>query len=857
MEEKVFTNTTNGGPVFVYVKDGRITRIRPMVFNENDARTWTLDIDGKKYTHPHKAAVAPFAMLERTKVYSADRIKYPYKRIDWDPKSNRHPENRGKSQYERISWKEALDIVAAEIKRIRETYGPEAVGAVSSSHHYFGNIGYWQSTFLRFFMLLGHTFAVESPISWEGWVWGAVHAYGYFWRLAIPEHNDLLEDALRHTKLIVQWSSDPDTGRSQYGAGALRRLWLREKGIKQIFIDPFCNYTAVIHGEKWIPIRPGTDSALALAIAHVWIDEDTYDHDYVANRTYGFDQFKKYVMGEEDGVPKTPKWAEAITGVKAWTTRALAREWASKNTMLGCGAQSNMGGACRTAYGHEWARLMVLLLAMQGMGKPGVNMWATTVGGPLDLSVDFPGYSRLGINFLSKSGLPKNPVTQTIWKPRYHEAILEPPQHWRSEGFCGHSIEEQFTHHTYPLPGKSEIKMLYKYGGSNIGTNLNTNKWIKAYQSPKLEMVVNQSIFWDPETYLADIILPACTSMERNDICEYHNCDGYHRHSNQSGCTHRLAVYQQKCIEPLYESKSDYQIFSDLAERLGIKEAFTEGNTEEDWIEKMFHSSSLPKYISFEEFKKKGYFIFPFPKDYKPTPGMRWFYEGRPCDSDDRNPNVKTGKPQATGFGFLGDEGDQKPKAASAGKPHLLATYSGKIEFCSQSLMAHEPDDEERPPVPHYIPSWEGHTSELAKKYPLQLITPHPRYAYHTQYDTHTPWIMDVPGNRILKDGYYWHTTRISPVDAEARGIKNGDIVKLYNDRGAVLGIAQVTERMMPGVIHSYYGSSKYDPLEIGKPGSIDKGGCVNLLTSSRPMSKNAPGAAWNSCLIEVEKWEV
>jgi trimethylamine-N-oxide reductase (cytochrome c) len=476
---------------------------------------------------------------------------------------------------------------------------------------------------------------------------------------------------------------------------------------------------------------------------------------------------------------------------------------------------------------------MVLLAAMQGMGKPGVNMWGTTTGAPLDMSFDFPGYSRLGINFLSKSGLPKNPATQVVWKPRLHEAILEPPQHFRSEGFCGASIEAQFTHHTYPEPGKSEMKMLYKYGGSNIGTGVNTNKWVKAYQSPKLELVVNQSIFWDPETYLADIILPACTVFERNDISEWGNCDGFHRFANQSGNSHRVVIYQQKAIEPLYESKADYQIFSDLAERLGFKEAFTEGNTAEDWIEKMFYSSSLPKYISFEEFKKKGYFVAPLPKDYKPAPGMRWFYEGRACDTDDLNPKRNTEK------------------------AHELGTYTGKIEFVSQSLMAHEPDDEERPPMPRYIPSWEGHRSELAKKYPLQLIMPHPRYGYHTQYDTHAAWITDIPGNRILKDGYYWHTTRIHPVDAEARGIRNGDIVKLYNDRGAVLGIAQVTERVMPGVIHSYEGSSKYDPVERGKLGSVDRGGCVNLLSPSRPMSKNAPGPAWNSCLIEVAKWEV
>ena len=205
-----------------------------------------------------------------------------------------------------------------------------------------------------------------------------------------------LEDALRNTELIVHWSNDPDTTRSQYGAGALWRLWLRERGIKQIFIDPFCNYTAVIHGDKWIPIRPNTGAALALAIMHVWIEENTYDHDYVAKRTVGFEEFKRSVTGGRDGVPKTPEWAAEITGIKARVIRALAREWASKRTMLGAGGDGSMGGACREAYGHEWARLMVLLVAMQGMGKPGVNMWGTTVGGPLDMSFDFPGYSRLG-----------------------------------------------------------------------------------------------------------------------------------------------------------------------------------------------------------------------------------------------------------------------------------------------------------------------------------------------------------------------------------------------------------------------------------------------------------------------------
>jgi anaerobic selenocysteine-containing dehydrogenase len=264
-----------------------------------------------------------------------------------------------------------------------------------------------------------------------------------------------------------------------------------------------------------------------------------------------------------------------------------------------------------------------------------------------------------------------------------------------------------------------------------------------------------------------------------------------------------------------------------------VEEEFTEGNTFDGWIEKMFYVSDLPKYVSFEEFKKKGYYVVPQIENYQSTPALRWFYEGRPCDTPDTS-NPKRG----------------------TDKSHELGTYSGKIEFVSQSLTQHMPDDDERPPLPRYIPSWEGHTSELAEKYPLQLISPHPRYSFHTQHDIHVPWLSEIPGHRVIKGNYAWQVVRLHPVDAEARGLKHGDIIKLYNDRASVLGIAQVTERVRPGVVHSYEGSSQYDPLEPGKAGSTDRGGCINLLTPARMVSKNVPGMAPNSCLIEIAKWE-
>src|SRR4030042_6540650 len=127
MSEQILTQCTVGGSVWVHVKDGVITRIRPIVFDETDPKSWVIDARGKKFTPPRKTTLMPYIVAERSRIYSENRIKYPYKRVDFDPKGKRNPENRGKSGYERISWNDAMDIVAGEMKRIRETYGPAAI----------------------------------------------------------------------------------------------------------------------------------------------------------------------------------------------------------------------------------------------------------------------------------------------------------------------------------------------------------------------------------------------------------------------------------------------------------------------------------------------------------------------------------------------------------------------------------------------------------------------------------------------------------------------------------------------------------------------------------------------------------
>ena len=350
-----------------------------------------------------------------------------------------------------------------------------------------------------------------------------------------------------------------------------------------------------------------------------------------------------------------------------------------------------------------------------------------------------------------------------------------------------------------------------------------------------LEFVVNQSIWFEGETKFADIILPACTNFERWDISEFANCGGYIQHSfNQ--VNHRVILMQHKCIEPLGESKSDFRIFLEIAKRLGFSIMFSEGVTEFDWCRRLFDATDTPKAISWQQFLKKGYYVVPAPPEEMRAPvSFRAFAEDRLKDTPEIAP-------------LPADYTEQVFKG--------LQTQSGKIEFVCSSLMRFDPDDPERPVMTKYIPAWEGHhTTELYAKYPLQLITPHPRYSFHTMGDGKRTWINDIKDHRVLIEDYYYWIVRLNPFDAESRGIRENDLVKVFNDRGAVICAARLTGRVAPGTVHSYEGSAVYDPL--GEPGaSPDRGGCMNILTPGRPIIKKSHSIAANSCLVQIAKWD-
>ena len=845
--ETRYVNQTNGGPVFVYVKDKKIIRITPLEFDHSDALPWSIEARGKTFTPPRRSTISPHGLASKSMVYSNKRLLHPLKRIDFDPNGQRNPQNRGKSGYVQISWEEALDLAANEIKRIRRQHGHGAILNSHSSHHTWGNIGYYLSANIRFMNSIGYTKMVLNPDSWEGWFWGASHHYGYTMRMGTAEPYGQLEDCLKEAEMIVFWSSDPESTCGSYAAfeGTVRRQWAKQLGIKMVHIDPYKNETAAWLGGKWIPIIPGTGPAMAHAIAYVWMTEGLYDKHYIENRTTGFDKFSAYILGEEDGIPKTPEWQEPETGVKAHVLRALARQWGTKRTYLAPGGKgTGFGGANRAATGAQWARSMVCLMAMQGLGRPGVNFGNLTAGAPLDMQFYFPGYADGGIsgdmegtadsvqNYQRMPHLiSMNTSAQKIPRLRIPEALLD----GKTEGYPTDpkSLEGQFLKFRYPAPGHSKIKMLYKYGGSHFGTTMESNRLAKAYQTDGLEFVLNQSIWNEGEAQFADLILPACTNFERTDIGEWASSGGYGHH-NYNQLNHRVIALQHKCIEPLGESKSDFQIFLELSKRLGLSAYFAEAKTELQWCREQFLSSDLSKVISWKQFMKKGYYVVPPEQDVRnraPT-SMRWFYEGRKKDVPEPGP-----LPSEYGDKYL--EG--------------LQTQSGKFEFEPSSLKRFG-QDPERPPINHYIPSWEGRqTKELFDRFPLQLITPHPRFSFHTLGDGKDSVLNDIQEHRILLNGHYFWIARMSTEDAVKRGIKNHDLVKLFNDRGAVICAAVVTERLISGVIHSAESSAEYQPT--GEPGnSPDIGGCVNVLTPKRHMTAKTSASAPNSCLIEVEK---
>ncbi len=377
----------------------------------------------------------------------------------------------------------------------------------------------------------GFTQQVRNPDSWEGWYWGSRHIWGKGLVGMMNPADNIVNDICQNSDMVVVWGGDPETtpwGFRGQLASRLLYFWT-DIGIKQVYINPDLNYGAAVHADKWIPILPNTDAALQLAIMYMWITEDTYDKDYVATHTVGFDKIKAYVLGEEDGVPKTPAWASPKCGVPTWTIKALARDWAKKTVTIG---HYFGGGMARGPYSHEPARLEVVLLGMQGLGKPGVHqaqiaytgMPKNVITGGADHMGPFAALTSqpYGERLLKPHrGTPTAWGKQMIPKVLIEEAIRDGKVEFWGTGGHEEPTSDQFRRYEYPIEkekGGTEIHMMWTDTPCRVTCWGGGGEVMEAFRNPKIECVVAQHPWLENDVLCADIVFPVTTTLECDDI---------------------------------------------------------------------------------------------------------------------------------------------------------------------------------------------------------------------------------------------------------------------------------------------------------------------------------------------------
>lgn len=800
----------------VDVKDGKIVRIRPFRYDRDydpaSFNPWKFEDRGVVFEPKNKELIPPLSLVYKKRVYSKNRILYPLKRVDWDPHGERNPQNRGKSKYRRISWDEAAQIVADELTRVGREYGPYAVYAAGDGHGETKSVHGPHGCQTHLLKLLGgYTYQARNSDSWEGWYWGSKHVWGMD-PVGQATQDNQWKMVARHSDMVLFWGCDPETTPWGFSGQMSSRVcyWLTDMGIDSIYVCPDLNYGAGVHADKWIPVYPNTDAALQLAIAHYWITNDGYDKEYVATHVYGFEEFSDYVLGKNDGIPKTSAWAEPICGVPAHTIKALAKKWSRGPAVI---AHVNGGSLVRGPYSHEPARMEAVLLGMQALGKPGtgqLKFHESNLFGMKEYN-HAPRVEVIPDISASYTGDFFEPPAQIIPKTIVPKAIMtKEPITWYGTTMPGYPREDQFQEYTYPNPEINQrIHMIWTDSPCWTSCVGDGNSYIEALRDPEIETVVVQHPWFENDCMLGDVILPSNTMFETTDIGSCNYSDQYIQ-----------VTYQKQAIEPIGESKSDYEVVLEIAKKLGLEEEYTQGKTVDDYIREGFETCGIQNMISYDEWRKHEYFIVPTAEGWEDdVPVLQKFYE------DPEN--------------------------------HPLLTPTGKLEFKGTQLAQMFPDDEERPPVPHWIAEGETHQETLgtkrAEKYPYLLITNHPRWRVHVQLDD-VPWLREISTCKVTgPDGYQYEPVWINPRDAEKLGVKDGDIVSIYNERGEVLGGALVTPRIMPGVIYQDHGARE-DPIVHGQ---IDRGGSNNLISPKGVISKNCTGEVTSGYLIGIKKVDI
>ena len=696
-------HATHYGPFVAVVKNGKI--IDALTIKQIDAKPTVMLTKG---------------IVDRT--YDSTRVKYPMVRKSYlnnIGKTDKRTYLRGKEPFVRVTWDVAINLVADQIIQTIKEHGNEAI--FNSSYGGWSHAGVLRPNVLigRFFNLIGGCSYTVGDYSGGA---SQVSLPFIIGDMEVYSQQTSWQQIKKNTEIFVLVGVDPyKNNRIEYRVADHQMYpnWdkFKENGIKFISINPQKTTTDKQMGSEWIKIIPNTDTALFLAMSYHLLVNDKYDKEFVKKYTVGFKKVASHLKGEDNTEAKTPEWAEKITGIKASEIKRLAILFSENKTEF-AGAWSLQ----RANHGEMTHWAMINFCALLGnIGLPGEGVgfsWHYGNGGmPSSDSIIATGISQ-GVNQI-ETFCPAS---------RINDMILNPNKEFTRNGGI----------HRYP-----DIKMVYNAGVNFISHQQDTNELLRGLQ--RCHTIINQDPWWNASSRFADIILPASSTLERDDI-------------TSGGTYSNDKVYaMKKVIEPIGESLSDYEIFTKLATKLNIGHQFTEGKSITDIVKASYAKTTAAKTVTFEKFWQDGFVKLPFPKGAE-----NWV----------RHSNFRK----------------------DPNKNHLH-TQSGKIEMFCQQIADFKLDD--CPPLPMFLEPFEYLGN--ADKDQLHVVSPHPYNRLHSQMaNTSIREIDNIKDREFLL---------INSKDAKKRNIKNGDLVELYNKRGSLIAGAKLSDDIMPGVVSIYEGA--------------------------------------------------
>jgi len=747
---KKFRTATQWGVYNVLVEDEKIVAAEPLAIDPDPSPLGQALVDGIQ--HPL-------------------RIKRPSVRRGWLENPDRSRHRRGADEFVELPWDEALELAAIELRRVIEQHGNKSIFAGSYGWASAGRFNHAQSQLHRFINLIGGaTRAMNSYSTAAAQVilphvvapWGQMELEQPSWQEITAGAELVLAFGgipLRNTQVAYGGITEHQSAGGYAGA--------RAAGVQFVNISP--QRSDLSGDSQWLAPRPGTDVALMLGLAFELEISGRADRGFLDKYCVGYDTFRAYLLGTVDGKPKTPAWAAGICDIPAQDIVDLATLMADKRTFIA------MAWSLQRAHHGEQPYWMAVTLACM-LGQVGLTGCGFGFGYGAE---GFVGSSWRRFNWatLSKG---RNPANFAIPVARIADMLLHP----------GAAIDYDGQHIEYP-----NTQLIYWAGGNPFHHHQDLNRLCRAWREPQT-VIVNEP-WWTPVAQWADIVFPATTQLEREDICASSH-DPY-------------AHIMEQAISPQHQARSDHLIFKGLAQQLGIEQQFTEGRSEREWMAHMWQQSD-------QHAAKSGFKL----------PSFEQFWR----DKQYRIPDAPPRSPWLSNF--RADPASNK-----------LTTPSGKIELFSAAIAALGYDD--CPGHASWLEPFERIGSDRSNHFPLALISPQPQRRLHSQLD-HSALSQQgkVGGIEVIS---------IHRRAAQARGIKEGSTVRVFNTRGSCLASATLTDSLRPDVVSLPTGAW-YRPQNPAQPGSLELAGNPNVLTRDIGTSKLAQGPSSGTCQVQIEVYK-